>query len=779
MKFFLLLIGLIPLQQFTQAQCKFSLSGKVIDNHDKKPLEFAQLYVKELNISATTDTSGYYIFKNICAGTYTVLCQHFGCDSMIARIQVIGDARRNFYPEHHSYELGLVAVTAVKEKGKTTQSIYELKGRELEETKGKSLGEALKDVTGMSTIQTGAGISKPVIHGMHSNRILILNNGIRQEGQQWGNEHAPEIDPFIANKLTVIKGANSVRYGSDAIAGVILVEPAELRDSAGINAELNLVGISNGKVGVVSGMVEQNLRAIPALSWRVQGTLKKGGNVSTPHYYLNNTGAKEYNFSVASALTKNNYGFELFYSQFNTTIGIFSGAHIGNVSDLYDAIQRPEPLEKGIFSYTIGRPYQHIEHELFKGKFHVLTGTAGKISVTYARQYNLRHEYDKHKPLNDSLAALNKPELQFNITSHSADVVWEHNSFHHFTGTIGFSGMTQGNTYSGRFFIPNYRNYTGGVYWIERYTKNKLQVEGGFRYDYRWLRIYKYESNVIVSPIYKYENPSLTVGVIYKRSEHLSFNINAGSAWRAPGVNELYSDGIHHGTATFEIGNKNLTVEKAFNLIAGMNYQSEKINADVEIYHNTVNGFIYLQPKLPATVTIHGSFPTFEYAQTDARFSGIDAQLNYRLIPSLLFTTKASVLRAFDKTHQNWLIQMPADRISEHVTYNFKTRKRLTESYITVSAAYTNKQWRVPANSDYLAPPSAYTLVNAEAGTTLKWNNQKIMIGIGCSNLFNTVYRNYMNKFRYYADELGRAITFRLRVPLNYSQKKISKSNNQ
>ena len=774
MKNLLLLIGLL-VQQLVHAQCMFSLSGRVIDKHDKKPLEFAQLYVKELNLSASTDTSGYYIFKSICAGTYTVFCQHFGSDSIMAVIHINGDTKQNFYPEQHSFELGLVAVTALKEIEKTTQSASELKGRELEETRGRSLGEALKDVTGMSSIQTGAGISKPVIHGMHSNRILILNNGIRQEGQQWGNEHAPEIDPFIANKLTVIKGANSVRYGSDAIAGVILVEPAELRDSAGIDAEVNLIGISNGRAGVASGMIEQNLRAIPALSWRVQGTLKKSGNVSTPHYYLNNTGTKEYNFSAASAFTKNKYGFELFYSQFNTTIGIFSGAHIGNVSDLYDAIQRPAPLEKGSFSYIIGRPYQHIEHELFKGKFHVLTGTAGKINVTYARQFNLRHEYDKHKPLNDSLAELNKPELQFNITSHLADVVWEHNSFHHFTGTFGFSAMTQGNTYSGRFFIPNYRNYTGGFYWIERYIKNKLQVEGGFRYDYRWLRIYKYESNVIVSPIYKYENPSLTFGVIYKRSARLSFNVNAGSAWRAPGVNELYSDGIHHGTATFEIGDKNLTVEKAFNLIAGMNYKSEKMNADVEIYHNTVNGFIYLKPQLPATVTIHGSFPTFVYAQTDARFSGIDAQLNYRLLPSLLFTTKASVLRAFDIIHRNWLIQMPADRLSEHVTYNFKVCKGLTESYITLSVEYTNKQWRVPPNSDYLAPPPAYTFINTEMGTTLKWNKQEIMIGIGCSNLFNAVYRNYMNKFRYYADELGRTITFRLKIPFTYSREKVNK----
>ena len=777
---FLLLFPFVAFIHTATAQCAFTLSGKVIDAHDKKPLEFAQLYIPELRMSAVADSTGYYHFKNLCTGTYTVLCQHVGCDSVVAIIQLTENRKKNFYPEHHAHELALISVTTKKTKETATQSVSELKGRSLEETKGKTLGDALKIIPGLSSMQTGSGISKPVIHGMHSNRILLLNNGIRQEGQQWGSEHAPEIDPFIAGKLTVIKGANSVRYGSDAIAGVILVEPSDLRDSAGLDAVLHMVAKNNGQAGIVSGMVEQNLKALPALSWRIQGTLKKSGNVRTPHYYLKNTGVNEYNFSGTSTFTKKKYGIELFYSQFNTTIGIFSGAHIGNVSDLYDAIQRPAPLEQAGFSYAIARPYQHIEHELGKAKFYVLTGTAGKLSITYARQYNLRYEYDKHKPLNDSIAALNKPELQFEITSHSTDIAWEHHSFQRFTGTIGIGGLTQGNTYSGRFFIPNYRNYSGGIYWIERYTKNKWQLEAGVRYDYKWLRIFKYESRVLVSPVYTFRNPSATLGLIYKKSESLSFNFNAGSAWRAPGVNELYSDGIHHGTATFEIGDKSLTSEKAYNFIAGVKYRNEKFNVEAEVYHNRIHGFIYLKPQLPATVTIHGAFPTFVYTQVNANFSGIDAQLNYRLLASLLLTVKASILRAFDKTHDEWLIQMPADHFSGEATYHFKICKRLSENYFSWITEYTNKQWRVPANADYLEPPRAYTLVNIEAGTTCSIKQQRIVIGLGCGNVFNITYRNYMDRFRYYADEPGRSITLRLKVPFNYSKKSIhNNSKNQ
>lgn len=758
-------------------QCDFTLSGKVIDEHDRQPLEFATLYIKELGKGAVTDSLGNYFIGGLCKGTYTITCLHIGCDSIVDKITIEGDKTQNFYPEHHSHELALINIVTQKTQEKTTQTSYEMKGKELDEKRGESLGEALKSITGVSTIQTGASVSKPIIHGMHSNRILVLNNGIRQEGQQWGSEHAPEIDPFIANKLTVIKGANSVRYGSDAIAGVILVEPNKLRDSAGVGAEINLVGMSNGKARIASGVIEQNFKKIPSLSWRLQGTLKESGNINTPTYYLKNTGIKEYNFSAGMGWKKENYGAELFYSQFNTTLGIFSGAHIGNVTDLYDAINRPEPLEKGEFTYTIGRPNQHIEHELFKVKAFVLTGDAGKLSITYARQYNLRFEYDKHKPLNDSLAALNKPELQFEITSHSTDIAWEHNSFKHFKGTFGISGMTQGNTYSGRYFIPNYRNYSGGVYWIERYTMNKFQFEAGVRYDYRWLRIYKYEGNIIISPIYKYENISGTLGAIYKASQKVLFNFNAGSAWRAPGVNELYSDGIHHGAATFEIGDKNLKPEKVFNFIAGVNYRVEKLHVEVEFYHNIVDNFINLQPKFPATVTIHGSFPTFIYTQTNATFTGIDAQVNYYIISPLLITGKASILRAFNKTTNDWLIQMPPDKLVGEVTYNLKSYKKVSDSYVTLNAEYHNKQWRVPANSDYLAPPKSYILLNIELGTTLHFNKQSVTIGIGCNNLLNTSYRNYMNRFRYYSDEIGRNISMRLKIPINYSPKIKSNDN--
>ena len=121
-----------------------------------------------------------------------------------------------------------------------------------------------------------------MIHGLHSNRILTINNGVRQEGQQWGNEHAPEIDAFIADKLTVIKGVDELKYGSDAIGGVILVQPKPLRTHPGWNAELNAGYFTNNRQYVLSGIYEQQLKKLPALTYRIQGTYKRAAKPIVP-----------------------------------------------------------------------------------------------------------------------------------------------------------------------------------------------------------------------------------------------------------------------------------------------------------------------------------------------------------------------------------------------------------------------------------------------------------------------------------------------------------------
>jgi iron complex outermembrane receptor protein len=764
--FVILLLGFTSFAQ-DKNNCTFSLSGKTIDNHDHSILMFANVYIKELEKGAVSDTNGNYVIHNLCAGTYSVTVSHVGCEPVTTSVTITGDTKQNFYTEHHAEELKQFAFVEQAYVEEQTVDRKELSIKELNQSRGKSLGESLKQLTGVTSLNTGNSISKPVIHGLHSDRVLILNNGIRQEGQQWGNEHAPEIDPYIANKLSVIKGAEGIRYGANAIAGVVLVEPNELRDSSGINGELNLAGATNGRLGVSSGMLEGNIGKLNGLSWRVQGTLKRSGNVSTPNYFMKNTGLKEYNFSWATGYLKAKYGIETFYSQFNSDIGIFSAAHIGNLTDLQRAIESDVPLESADFTYDIDRPYQHIEHELFKVKSYIATGEVGKLELIYARQYNLRQEYDKHVSRNDSIAALNLPELQFEITTHTGSLVWSQNRTGAFKAQLGVSGIHQANTYRGREFIPAFIKYGSGAFIIEKWrNKNaKLELEAGLRYDYVYQQVYKWLKKAYITPEYIYHNVSGSLGAVYKPTETLTTKINYGMAWRPPNVSELFSDGLHHGAAAVEYGDTSLIAEKAHNLILGVDYVKGKWLIQVEGYHNYINNFIYLKPVLPATLTIRGAFPTFKYEQVDASFTGVDLKANYSFFKPFTWKGKASLLRAYNLTLNEGIVGMPANRFENAIEYKLETFKSFRDVYAEIGYQNVLTQNNVAEGSDYLAPPKGYGLLNFKAGFSLPtYKQQQIIVDFEISNLLNTAYRDYLNRFRYYADEMGRNYSLKLKM---------------
>ncbi|WP_071781119.1 TonB-dependent receptor [Adhaeribacter aquaticus] len=767
-------------------KCGLTLAGKVTDQHKETPLPAANIVLEELNQAVQTDLDGNYHFHELCPGTYHIRTTYVGFESVRQEVRISGSVIRNFKLHPAATELGTIQISGHRIPPPATQATGVLAGQALEQIRGESLGKALEQISGVTTLNTGPSISKPIIHGLHSNRVLLLNNGVRQEGQQWGTEHAPEIDANVASTLTVVKGAAGVRYGSDAIGGVVLVQPAPLRDSVGTDAAINLVGMSNNRMGNINATVNHNFARLPALSFRIQGSLKKGGNAQTPDYYLKNTGFTEQNFSASLGFQKERYGLEVYYSQYNSNLGILSAAHIGNLTDLLRAIQSPVPLESSGFSYKINRPYQQVNHDLLKLSGFFRTGEAGKITWMSSFQSNNRAEYDKHLPRNEERAALNKPEIDLTLSTFYNEVVWDHRPFKNLTGTVGVTGMLQRNRYSGRFFIPNYLNYTGGVFWLERWRKAKWQLEAGARYDYRFLDVVFYENRVRTEPQFTYHNFSGTLGGIYELNHHVSFSLNAGTAFRSPNVNELFSNGLHHGTASIEIGDQSLKAENAYNVVATATYRSEKkLNGELSFYHNYIQNYIFLAPVFPATLTIRGAFPTFRYTQTNATFKGMDVSLSYHLTELLSVKAKASLVRAFNVTANDYLILTPADRFDAHLRYEAAQAKN---AFFQVGGMLVRRQNRVPAspvlngepreepavtfvpvNGDYIAPPAGYFLLQASLGKTFMAGKQPIEISLAGNNLLNTTYRDYLNRFRYFADEMGRNVVVRLRIPLNFS----------
>ena len=752
-----------------QPSCPFRLSGHVEDADTKETLPGATVLLLELNREIITDEKGDFVFFNICEGTYTLRVTHISCDSVTQMVQLTKDRHLDIFMPHARNTLEEVVI-AGKTGTANTGFKQELSGRKLDEAKSVSISEALSRINGVTLLQTGSTVAKPVIHGLHSSRILTINNGVRQEGQQWGNEHAPEIDAFIADRLTVIKGVDELRYGSDAIGGVILVQPKPLRSHPGRNAEINAGYFSNNRQYVVSGIFEQQLAKWPAFTYRLQGTYKRGANARTPHYRLNNTAGEEWNFSVTAGWRKQHFNSELFYSQFNTKAGIFQGSHIGNLTDLQNAIEReePDPVFTGQDSYKIGRPYQDVTHHILKWKSQLIHN-GHKFNLQLAGQFNNRKEFDIVRSSTNT-----SPQLNLSISTFTQDLNWEHPQVNHFSGVVGLAAMQQDNAYAGRYFIPNYQSYTYGLYAIEKWNYNNWDIQGGLRYDYKQIYTNRLLSGGSSFDQYSFDFSTMagSFNAGYRFSPAWKANFNMAIASRAPHVNELLSNGIHHGTATYEEGNIHLKPEKSLNLTGTIQYQNKNktVLAEASLYRNDIRDFIYRQP-VPGepVLTIAGAFPLIRYYQTHALLTGIDASITITPLSKIEWISKTSVLRARNKAADDWLILMPADRAATELVYHFADGKRIQKPYLSVELQHVFRQSRTPDDrnglQDYKAAPDAYTLLNLNASATFRINKQPVILSAGVRNLLNTRYRDYLNAMRYFTDETGRNINFRLTVP--------------
>ena len=277
-----------------QAPCTLQLTGKVVNAETGESLPFAGMYLREADIPTTTEEDGTFEFKKLCPNTSYHLEVHFlGHEEFHQNYVLTENTEVLIRLNPIDKVLAEVEIKAERVEEHTLEQATHLSATTLRQTRSQSLGKALESISGVRTLQSGPSVFKPVIHGLHSNRILIYQNDIRLEGQQWGTEHAPEIDPFQAERVAVLKGAPAVRYGAEAIGGVIVIDPPSLPTRPGWTGEINAGANSNGGMGTLSGQLAHGSSLIQGLGWRMQGTLKRAGDFSAPAYGLANTGLGE------------------------------------------------------------------------------------------------------------------------------------------------------------------------------------------------------------------------------------------------------------------------------------------------------------------------------------------------------------------------------------------------------------------------------------------------------------------------------------------------------
>jgi iron complex outermembrane receptor protein len=521
------------------------------------------------------------------------------------------------------------------------------------------------------------------------------------------------------------------------------------------------------------------------LDWRLQASTKKGGNVATPNYNLANTGSQEFNYSIGAKYSRKRTDINAFFSQFNSKIGIFSGSHIGNTTDLAQAIGREKPL--GIytpesFTFKINRPYQDIQHSLLKLKLNQQLRNNQNLQVTFGQQYNFRSEVD-------ALRGDRNTAQVFKINTNTLEVLFNHKPFFkNIAGNIGLNGLYQYNISTGKILepqksnvlIPNYTNFTIGAFWIERYVKGDYELEAGIRWDKRFLDVYYLErlQSQVTSDEFTNQSITNTLSISRNFNNRLKVGYNFATAWKPPVVSELYSDGVHHGSAAYEVGELDLKSEKVIENSVVINFADKFYQFEVLGYFNYLKNYIFLAPTGNSVLTIRGAFPEFKYTQTNARFVGFDISNSWSKFQKFTLSNQLSLLWADDLERNQPLIFMPANRSETNLTF------KLNDFWINevmLNHRLVFKQNRTPTSSifqnpaessilnlidgDYMAAPDAYNLFDIMVTKDLKFKKtDSFKVIFECKNILNTVYRDYLNRFRYFSDEIGRNISIRTNI---------------
>lgn len=784
--FILLLMGLSrPL--LSQENCTLKLSGIVRDS-DGQPMPGATVVLN--NNGAITDAQGFFTFKNLCTGAYSLSIKFVGYRSYESKMELTKNQQIMITLLEDVTELRSIEVVGQQTPTTVSNTSVSLNEHDLDHQHGKSLGESLKAVAGVNALQVGPAIFKPVIHGLHSQRILILNNGIRQEGQQWGIEHAPEIDPFIASEITVVKGAEAVRYGADAIGGVIIINPPSLHNKAhAFGGEINTGYMTNSKMTFLSGMVEGELSQSKPWSWRLQGTAKRGGDFTSPDYVLSNTGVRELDFSGSLGYKVDDRSLEIFLSSFNSTIGILRAAHTGNLNDLQSSIENGKPWYVAPFSYDINNPKQKINHQLLKIQASQKIKGVGELKVLYGGQYNQRREFDIRRG-----GRSEKPALFMKLFSNVLDVSLDHDHPRH-SGSVGINATYKQNINETgetgiRPMIPDYGLFSSGLFLIEKVRKRNWLFEVGARYDFQHLNVLAFTTtNDLVKPSFNFHYLSGSLGATYYLSAQARLNTHLGVSSRPPHVSELYSEGLHHGTAAIEEGlmrpNGELLTDQALikkemstKWITSLQLGGERFSADFSVYVNSINNYVFLRP-VDSRLTIRGYFPVWQYEQTDALLKGTDVSLNWYPAKKLKYAGKFSYIHGEDITRNDVLIFIPPISIENTLSYTTDIGK-LQNFFVQVSIPTVLRQSRAPLTVypddipgyagdrvyDIAPAPADYTLVNVEMGFKIPVKENVLSVSFAGENLGNVSYRNYMNRLRYFADDVGR--TFIIRLNYNF-----------
>jgi iron complex outermembrane receptor protein len=788
---FSFLFGLVSL--FAHSQ--FQVSGKVV-NKFNEPME--NIHVHTHGETTSTDVNGNYTIYNLKGGNHVIEFSFSGYLPFKQKYFLESNLIINAIMIINETQIEEIAIQSKSTTESKSQKENLISKSTIERYSSQNLGDVLKEIAGVGALKTGNSIVKPIINGLHSNRVVTLNQGIRIEDQQWGMEHAPNIDINSIQKIKVIKGAAAIQYGGDAIGGVILLEPNLIKTDTLIGKTMFSLH-SNGRGGSAATSL---LRAKEnGLNWNFNVSLKYFGDRETKNYILSNSGNREQNFSGGLTYQLAKHSISTYYSLYNSQVGILKASHIGNTNDLYNAIVNLQPAVIEDFTYNLSHPRQEATHHFLKLQDQISLTEFSSLNVVYSFQWNNRKEFDVRRNSQNTNAAL---DLDLKTHILKVDFQTEKGKFELKNGVNLFLQNNEANPFTGvRPLIPTFSKNEIGIYNVASYNLDtSLVVEFGGRFDLstvgaskyylksRWNeRNYDEEFNSFIQgevgnqyftkPKFNYYNFSGNIG--FKKTFHHDyiwyFNMNFAS--RNPNVSELFSDGLHHSNGQIELGDLRIQQEKSFKIASTITKYWQKSGFEIQPYLNSINDFIFLKP-VGFETTIRGAFPVWAYQQTNAVLSGLDIAVNTGFLKKGSYNLVASYVYGWDASSNKHLIDVPPLKITnalkwqEKRWYNLKTE--IKNEWVFTQNQFPNYNYsaNIIQNNQLVAievpisePSKGYNLWHfyseIEFVTSKKTN---LVIAFSIDNLTNETYRDYLNRQRFFVDEMGRNL--QLQIKFNY-----------
>ena len=739
-----------------------TISGQITDAKTNLPLAGVTVSLLQLRSSTATDEQGRYTFNSLpSSGRYLVEVHLMGYQPLVKTVDLTtSNTVVDFALTPSIIETDEVVVTGTlvtSQSRRNSTSVSVVSKENLQQSNGTNLIDALaRQVPGFSQITTGQGISKPVIRGLGYNRVVTVSDGVKQMGQQWGDEHGIEIDQNQPDRVEVLRGAASLMYGSDAIGGVINILEPTTPASGEIKGELlSSYGTNNGLTNT-SLMLTGNENGFV---WRGRGSYQNAHSYNTPAGRYINSGFNNANFSGMLGLNKQ-WG----YSHLN-----FS--YLKNNIGFYDA-DPGDPLYNVSKSRTLDFPKQDIRHYKLALNNSFILG-AGNLKLDLGYQKNQRRELEEADP-----------SLFFDLDSYSLDAKYSLNEQNGWQHVFGISASHEHSANKGvEFLIPAYDQTGIGAFVYTKKSWGENTFSAGLRYDYinnKGKQLFVEDEEQFPGFKNTFSNISGALGFTHSFGDNLDFKANAGSAFRAPNPAELGSNGVHEGSYRYEIGNTNLKAERSYQADATLLFGHNVITGSIGLYENYVRNFIYASATKGDTKTVIGedgdsqTYDVYHYGQVNANLYGVEGRLNLHPLNWMHIDNTFSYTRAHNNSFDRPLASMPAGVL--HNTLRLEPKVNgLHGLYLSVGLDNYFKQNRV--DETFETPASGYTLLNAGIGMTLHVGSQRLKVYASGSNLTDKRYYDALSRLRpgrfsqedptYGVYNMGRNITFGVYLPFS------------